>query len=543
MRISLFAFPSRTAFGLLLMGSLFFFNLNASGQSTQERTSTDLKYAKALEIIKFAYVDTVNEAELTEHAIRGMLKELDPHSVYLSAEELKEANEPLQGSFDGIGVQFSIISDTIVVISPTPGGPSEKVGIMPGDKIVRIDGDEAVGSIVNNNFVFKKLRGERGSKVIIGIFRQGVKDLLEFTIIRDQIPINSLDAAFMASPETGYIKINRFARTTIREFKEALLKLQAQGMQNLILDLSYNSGGYLDVAIELSDQFLEKEKLIVYTEGNSSPKQKFSSTVRGAFKKGKLVVLINEGSASASEIVSGAVQDWDRALLVGRRSFGKGLVQRPFDLPDGSAIRLTTARYYTPTGRSIQKPYEDGIDQYYKDLSDRFKSGELVDPTKIHMPDSLKFETMINKRPVYGGGGVMPDFYIPIDTTRISDFYSQLLRKGLLNQFSFEYANKNREQLINSYPDLNVFINQFDVDEAFMNDFFAYAAKNGIENTATETDKSDVYMKNQLKALVARNLWDFSAYIQISVQLDEAYKKALEIISDGTFDKMKIQYK
>lgn len=542
MRISLFAFPSRTAFGLLLMGSLFFFNLNASGQSPQERISTDLKYAKALEIIKFAYVDTVNEAELTEHAIRGMLKELDPHSVYLSAEELKEANEPLQGSFDGIGVQFSIISDTIVVISPTPGGPSEKVGIMPGDKIVKIDGDEAVGSIVNNNFVFKKLRGERGSKVLIGIFRQGAKDILEFTIIRDQIPINSLDAAFMASPETGYIKINRFARTTIREFKEALIKLQTQGMQNLILDLSYNSGGYLDVAIELSDQFLEKEKLIVYTEGNSSPKQKFNSTVRGVFKKGKLVVLINEGSASASEIVSGAVQDWDRALLVGRRSFGKGLVQRPFDLPDGSAIRLTTARYYTPTGRSIQKPYEDGIDQYYKDLSDRFKSGELVDPTKIHMPDSLKFETMINKRPVYGGGGVMPDFYIPLDTTRISDFYSQLLRKGILNQFSFEYANKNRDYLIKTYPDLNVFIKQFDVDEAFMNEFFAYAAKNGIENTATETDKSDIYMRNQLKALVARNLWDFSAYIQISVQMDEAYKRALEIIGDGTFDKMKIQY-
>ncbi|NLF41130.1 MAG: S41 family peptidase, partial [Bacteroidales bacterium] len=476
MRISLFAFPSRTAFGLLLMGSLFFFNLNASGQPSQERISTDLKYAKALEIIKFAYVDTVNEAELTEHAIRGMLKELDPHSVYLSAEELKEANEPLQGSFDGIGVQFNIISDTIVVISPTPGGPSEKVGIMPGDKIVKIDGDIAVGSIVNNNFVFKKLRGERGSKVLISIFRQGAKDLLEFTIIRDQIPINSLDAAFMASPETGYIKINRFARTTIREFKEALIKLQAQGMKNLILDLNYNSGGYLDVAIELSDQFLEKEKLIVYTEGNSSPKQKFNSTVRGVFKKGKLVVLINEGSASASEIVSGAVQDWDRALLVGRRSFGKGLVQRPFNLPDGSAIRLTTARYYTPTGRSIQKPYEDGIDQYYKDLSDRFKSGELVDPTKIHMPDSLKFETMINKRPVYGGGGVMPDFYIPLDTTRISDFYSQLLRKGLLNQFSFEYANKNREQLNNTYPDLNIFIKQFDVDDAFMNEFFAYAA-------------------------------------------------------------------
>lgn len=542
MRISLFAFPSRTAFGLLLMGSLLFFNLSASGQSPQERISTDLKYAKALEIIKFAYVDTVNEAELTEHAIRGMLKELDPHSVYLSAEELKEANEPLQGSFDGIGVQFSIISDTIVVISPTPGGPSEKVGIMPGDKIVKIDGDEAVGSIVNNNFVFKKLRGERGSKVLIGIFRQGAKDILEFTIIRDQIPINSLDAVFMASPETGYIKINRFARTTIREFKEALIKLQAQGMQNLILDLSYNSGGYLDVAIELSDQFLEKEKLIVYTEGNSSPKQKFNSTVRGVFKKGKLVVLINEGSASASEIVSGAVQDWDRALLVGRRSFGKGLVQRPFDLPDGSAIRLTTARYYTPTGRSIQKPYEDGIDQYYKDLSDRFKSGELVDPTKIHMPDSLKFETMVNKRPVYGGGGVMPDFYIPLDTTRISDFYSQLLRKGILNQFSFEYANKNRDHLIKTYPDLNVFIKQFDVDEAFMNEFFAYAAKNGIENTATETDKSDIYMRNQLKALVARNLWDFSAYIQISIQMDEAYKRALEIIGDGTFDKMKIQY-
>lgn len=521
----------------------FFLQAQVFGQSMEARRATDLKFARALEIIKLAYVDSVNEAELTEHAIRGMLKELDPHSVYLSVEELKEANEPLQGSFDGIGVQFNIINDTIVVVSPTPGGPSEKVGIMPGDKIVKIDGEDAVGSIVNNNYVLKRLRGERGSKVVVGIYRKGARDILDFTITRDQIPINSLDAAFMATPQIGYIKLNRFARTTMREFREALAKLQAQGMQHLILDLSYNSGGFLDVAIELSDQFLEKDKLIVYTEGLSTPVQKFNSTVRGNFKKGKLVVMINEGSASASEIVSGAVQDWDRALLVGRRTFGKGLVQRPFDLPDGSAIRLTTARYYTPTGRSIQKPYDEGKDQYYKDLSERFKSGELVDPTKIHMPDSLRFETFINKRSVYGGGGVMPDFYIPLDTTRVSDYYSKLLRKGLLNQFAIEYANNNRLSLSTTYPTLEDYIANFQTDDTFMKAFFDYAEKNGVPKESNEPDESDIYMKNQLKALLARNLWDFSAYVQISMQMDEAYKKAVEIIRDGTFDRMKIQYK
>ncbi len=500
------------------------------------------KLQRAFQIIQIAYIEELDDEKLVEDAIRGMLRELDPHSAYLSADELKRANEPLEGSFEGIGIQFNLINDTIIVVSPIPGGPSEKVGLMPGDKIVKINDEAAHGSQINNQFVQDKLRGERGSKVDVAVYRAGSANLLDFTITRDRIPIFSVDAAFMATPEIGYIKINRFARTTMREYREASNRLLQQGMKHLILDLNYNSGGYMDVAIDLADQFLESNKLIVYTDGHTAPKQEFNSSFRGNFKEGKLVVLINEGSASASEIVSGAVQDWDRGLIVGRRSFGKGLVQRPFDLPDGSAIRLTTAAYHTPTGRNIQKPYHDGSEEYYRDLSSRLSSGELVSPENISFPDSLKYFTKNNKRAVFGGGGIMPDFFIPIDTTRMSDFYSRLVRRGIMNNFGIEYTNRNRTTFSQKYPDISVFIENFDVDASLFNELLDYAADNNL--VADESDYDDVadIMKNQLKALIARNLFDFAAYTRIIMQNDEAYLKAISIIEDDTFDQLNILY-
>ncbi len=514
-----------------------------TGLYAQSSPDATEKFLRALRIVNFAYVDPVDDGKLVEDAIRGMLRELDPHSVYLSADELREANEPLLGSFDGIGVQFNIINDTIVVVSPVPGGPSEKVGILPGDKIVTIDGERSTGSNVTNNFVMQRLRGERGTRVDVGIHRRGVSQILDFTITRDQIPINSLDAAFMATPQIGYIKLNRFSRTTMREFRDALRDLMAQGAIHLILDLNYNSGGFLDVAIDLADQFLERNRIIVYTEGNASPKQEFKSTNAGNFKTGKLVVLINEGSASASEIVAGAVQDWDRGLLVGRRSFGKGLVQRPFELPDGSAIRLTTARYHTPTGRSIQKPYEEGTESYYLDLSERLRSGELVSAENIKFPDSLRYFTKLNNREVYGGGGIMPDFFIPIDTNRVSSYYSKLLRSGAINTFSIEYANENREHLLRTYSNVENYLANFSVNDNLLERLYYHASSQGIERDDDEIGVRDEFMENQLKALIARSLWDFSAFVQVRMQSDEAYLRALEIIQDDTFDKLKVKFK
>jgi carboxyl-terminal processing protease len=524
---------------LVLLFACIFSSTFTYAQASQE--SID-KLFRALQIIKFHYVESIDDKSLTDNAIKGVLRELDPHSVYLTAEELREANEPLLGSFDGIGVQFNIINDTIVVVSPVPGGPSEKVGVLPGDKIVFIDGEKSTGSNVSNNFVLRKLRGERGSIVEIGVHRRNVPELLDFSITRDKIPINSIDAAFMATPEIGYIKLNRFSRTTMKEYREASNMLMAKGMKHLILDLNYNSGGFLDVAIDLADDFLDRNRLIVYTEGNASPTQRFNSTNAGNFKNGKLVVLVNEGSASASEIVAGAVQDWDRGLLIGRRTFGKGLVQRPFDLPDGSAIRLTTARYHTPTGRSIQKPYEEGTDEYYQDLANRLRTGELVSPGNVNLPDSLKYLTMRNKRVVYGGGGIMPDFFIPLDTNRVSGFYSRLLRSGTINTFSIEYANEHRGNLLKQYPNVDEFINQFNVDSSLLQQLYNYADRQGITRNSDDP-ANDIYLNNQLKALIARSLWDFSAFIQVMMQMDDAYLRAVEIIQDDTFNKLRVHYR
>ncbi len=499
-----------------------------SGQSDKsDPKETSQKIAATLFYIENYYLDSTQPARLTEHAIIQMLKELDPHSAYLSKKEIDAANEPLEGSFEGIGVSFQLHKDTILVVSPVPGGPSDKLGIQAGDKIIRINGEDAFGPKVSNNYVTERLRGKKGTTVNVSIYRSGRSELIEYAIVRDKIPINSIDASFMLPEHTGYIKLNRFSKTTMEEFHSSMQKLKEHGMQNLILDLRSNSGGYLNTAVELADEFLEAGKLIVYTEGLKSIRQEFNATKKGSFESGKLIILINEASASASEIVSGAVQDWDRGLIIGRRSFGKGLVQRPFQLPDGSVIRLTTARYHTPTGRSIQKPYADGVETYYKDLYERQKRGELVNADSIHFPDSLKYRTS-GGYTVYGGGGIMPHVFVPWDSTQYTDYYSNLIRKAVLNRYTIEYTNNNRKKLNRQFKDVNHFIQEFEVDESMMKAFLKVAEDEKVEWNEEQFLHSENLIKYQVKGLIARNLWDMDAYYQVIVPIDETLQAAMK---------------
>ncbi len=402
-----------------------------------------MKFGTVLDRIQKYYVDSTNQELLVEDAIKGLLKELDPHSSYLTPKEVEEMNEPLQGNFEGIGVSFNILNDTVYIISPISGGPSEKVGILAGDRIIKVDGKNIAGISINNDQVFALLKGKKGTRVNLSILRKG-EGMIDFAVERDKIPIYSVDASYNAGDGIGYIKLNRFSMTTMDEFQKALKSLKEENVKNLILDLTGNGGGYLDVAISLADQFLETNKLVLYTQGVNSPKQEYYSTRDGSFEKGHLVILIDEGSASASEIVTGAIQDWDRGIIVGRRSYGKGLVQKQMPLPDRSMIRLTVAKYYTPTGRLIQKPYKMNRDDYDKDLINRYMNGEMAHKDSIHFPDSLKYYTLKNTRLVYGGGGIMPDYFVSIDTSYYSDYYRQLIRKGLLNRFVLQYVDTRR---------------------------------------------------------------------------------------------------
>lgn len=499
------------------------------------------KLRKAISSIEAFYVDSVDMEKLVEDAIIGALDELDPHSIYMSAEEIHKANESLSGSFYGIGIQFNILNDTIIVVSPISGGPSEKVGIMAGDKIVQVNGEEATGKDINTQWVLDHLKGDKGTKVMVSIMRQGETFPIDFEITRGKIPIYSMDAAFMLDDKTGYIKINRFAATTMSELLDAMSDLKDQEMTQLVLDLRGNSGGYLSTAIHMVDQFLESGKTIVYTEGLYSPKNESKSSFRGGWKHGKLVVLIDEGSASASEIVSGAIQDWDRGLIIGRRSFGKGLVQRPMDLPDGSVIRLTIARYYTPSGRCIQKSYENGQDEYADDLAERYKHGELYHKDSIHL-DSDEIYYTAAKRKVYGGGGIMPDIFVPLDTTFNSKYYTNLFRKGVINRFTLSYIDLHRDQLNKDFPTLQVFKAEFDTDQDFMGELVAFAQQNEVPMDEEGYKKSEVMIKSQLKALIARNLFGISAYYECISDKDNAIQKALEVLNNTTFDELKIHY-
>jgi len=524
-----------------LLLSLLFFEFQSPAQNPRQDPNAGIKkYNAAMQLINYAYVDTVNEARLVEKSIVETLKELDPHSVYISKKDVQKANEPLEGNFDGIGVQFEILKDTISVVHAIPGGPSEQLGIMSGDKIVKIDGETVVGKKITNQFVLDHLRGKRGTKVKVSIFRKGKKELIDFTITRDKIPINSIDAAYMIRPGIGYINLNKFAQTSMQEFIESVTLLKSRGMKDLILDLRNNSGGYMGTAIELSDEFLGPGKLIVYTQGRNAQREDFYSTARGLVETGKLVIMINENSASASEIVSGAIQDWDRGIIVGRRSFGKGLVQRPFQLPDSSQIRLTTARYYNPSGKCIQKPYADGIDKYYQDFSNRMKHGELIHPDSIKFPDSLKFYTS-KKRVVYGGGGIMPDVFIPWDSTPISDYYLDLRRKNVTGTFIGDYVDKNRKILQTSYPEFSSFDKNFLIDDAFMADFFTYAEKEGVKKDDKGYAASEKLIKSQLKGMIAQKLWDMTELYTIINQYDEEVLKAIEVVEDDAlFEKLEI---
>jgi carboxyl-terminal processing protease len=530
------AFPMKSIRTLLTLGLVpFVLAINA-----QDDPATNGKLNSLLYHIDRMYVDEVDKKKIVDAAIIRMLEELDPHSIYIPKEELEEVNEPLKGNFEGVGIQFNIIRDTIYVVDAIAGGPSERLGIRSGDRVVAIDGETVAGVNFKNSDVMKRLRGKKGTKVNVAILRKGEADLLDFTITRDKIPIYSVEASYMASPSVGYIKVSRFSATTMKEFREKMDELKKAGMQDLILDLQGNGGGYLRTAIEMSDEFLGERKLIVYTEGRNAPREDTYATSDGRFEKGKLVVLIDEGSASASEIVSGAVQDWDRGLIIGRRSFGKGLVQRPVMLPDGSAVRLTVSRYYTPSGRSIQKSYEEGVEAYLREKSDRFAKGELTNPDSLHLVDTVRYYTM-NKRIVYGGGGVMPDVFVPIDTTQSSAYFGQLVRRGVLNTFALNHVDQNRSSLLATFPDPETYRTRFQVGAKLLEELVSEAEKEGIERDAEGLARSQALIELRLKALIARDLWNTSAYWQMinaDNPVDRSFQKAIEALSDNTFQRM-----
>lgn len=472
------------------------------------------------------YVDSVDVSKLKQYAVEGVLRNLDPHSQYISAEEFNEVNEPLQGNFDGIGVQFRIENDTVYIINTIPGGPSEKVGIRGGDRIIKVEGKLIAGVKVENRDVMKLLKGERGTKVNVSIYRKGVKNLIDFKITRDVIPTYSIDISFMPSPGTGYIKLSKFSATTSKELSESLLSLRSKGMKQLVLDLRGNSGGFLKAAIDVADQFLPGNDLIVYTEGYNRPKETAYATSKGLFEQGKLIVLIDEGSASSSEIVAGALQDNDRATIIGRRSFGKGLVQEQVSLPDGSAIRLTVARYYTPSGRSIQKPYEIGHgEEYESELYARMLHGEYESADSIKFNDSLKYVTKGGKT-VYGGGGIMPDVFIPVEKDERYQYYNSVLNKGIIHQFAFEFTDRNRPAL-NRFKGFEDYNRRFVINDAVLNEFSQYASKEGVQADKSGLAFSRKEITNLLKALIARNLYDDRGFYPIYLTTDKTFNKAM----------------
>lgn len=486
------------------------------------------------------YVDDVPNKDISEAAIISMLEKLDPHSTYIPADEVEEANERINGSFVGVGIRFNILKDTLLVVNPIPGGPSEKLGIRAGDKIIKVDDEIVAGVGLKNSGVRERLLGEKGSKVKIMVLR-GPDQTIEYTVTRDNIPVHSVVSTYMIDKEVGYIKLTNFSKTTEEEVRAAIKTLKKAGMKDLIFDLQGNGGGLLYAAKYVADEFLSDDKLIVYSEGRRQPKSVLIADKKGNFEKGRLVVLIDESSASASEILSGAIQDWDRGLVVGRRSFGKGLVQRPIELSDGAQLRLTIARYYTPSGRFIQKPYED-LSAYRNDYMDRYLHGEMMHRDSINLPDSLIYKTLIKEREVYGGGGIMPDVFVPLDTLEYSDLYKNLSRSGVINTFTLEYANKNRKSIKSKHKTIEDFKDNFEADQTFLDEFFAYAEQedSSLVYVQEDFDISGELIKIRLKSMVAQNIWDYEAFYQIFNIKNEIFMEGYNSLKNGTYEKMNL---
>ena len=501
----------------------------AYGQMLNEST---FKFGRLFGLIENFYVDTVDMKKVTDRAIIELLRSLDPHSAYIPAVEVAEMNEPLVGNFEVIGVQFNMLNDSILIISPVPGGPSEKAGIMPGDRIVTINGDNVAGIGITTTGVRNRLMGEKGTTVRVGIFRKGSTGITEYTITRDKIPVNSLDAAYMLDRENGYIKLNRFSATTEQEFNDALAALKKQGLKNIVIDLRGNTGGFMNPAISIADAFFPANRMIVYLEGNKTPRQDFKSTGLSTLASARVVVLTDEGSASASEILAGAIQDWDRGVIVGRRTFGKGLVQNGFYLTDGSMVRLTIARYFTPSGRSIQSPYADGYDKYIEGFLERYANGEMLTADSIHFPDSLRTRTLATGRIVYGGGGIMPDIFIAADTSNYSDYYRDLVRQGVVTQFTLGYADANRERLKRSYGSFEDFRNRFSFSPEDIKQFISKGVEMGVEYNEAQFLTSRGELLKVMKGLVARDLWEMNEYYKIVNEDDRVIISALSVISD-----------
>lgn len=509
------------------------FGISAQYSRSNSASRQQQKLLMVENIVNNLYVDNVDEEKIVENAVRGILENLDPHSSYSTKEETTSSQETMQGSFSGIGIQFNMQKDTLYVVQTIAGGPSEKVGILPGDRFIAVDDSIIAGRKLKNTDIMKRLRGPKGTKVNIKVKRGSNAELLEFRITRDDIPLNSIDAVYMADGKTGYIRLSRFAATSYKEFKDAITKLKKQGMQQLILDLTDNGGGYMQIAAQIANEMLNRGNLIVYTQGRKSPRQNLNADGSGTFRTQKVVVMINQFSASASEILSGAVQDWDRGVVVGRRSFGKGLVQREFLLPDSSSFRLTIARYYTPSGRNIQKPYVKGDrEDYDKDIIDRYNHGELQSADSIHFADSLKHTTMRLHRTVYGGGGIMPDVFVPLDTTQYTDYHRRLVAKGIIPQFALRYVDKNRADLKAQYPDAQKFIKEFTVTDEMLNNLVDAGKAEKVDFDKSQFAKSKEMLRTFVKAAIANDLFSTGAYFQIVNEQNDIYKEALSIIND-----------
>ena len=484
--------------------------------------------------ISTLYVDTINEDKLVEEAIKGMLESLDPHSSYTDAKETKELEEPLQGEFSGVGIQFNMNKDTLYVIQTIPGGPSERVGVLAGDRIIYVNDTTIAGVKMKNSDIQKRLRGKKGTNVTIKVKRPGVKDLITFRITRDNIPLHSIDAQYMLDERTGYLRISRFGAKTHEEMMDALKQLEKQGMTQLIMDLNDNGGGYLNAAIDMCNEFLDRGQLMVYTEGENSPRNEANANGWGNYKTLPMVVMVNQYSASAAEIFAGAMQDWDRAVVVGRRTFGKGLVQRPFKFEDGSMMRLTVARYYTPSGRCIQKPYSRGDKKAYeKELLDRYNEGEYYSLDSIQFNDSLRYTTRVNGRTIYGGGGVMPDIFVPVDTTEYSTYYRDMTAKGILNQYAIKYVDKNRKAISKQFKTVKDFDNGFTVSDEMMRDFIAMGEQDSVKYDEEKYRTSEQLLKDIIKGLIARDVYgDQSAYSVILNHRNRDLQAAIAVLND-----------